>query len=394
MNAAIARQSKPIGMLITLWLIGWTLRVPVLAAPGLATRIADSFGLGEAGVGALTMLPIVAIAFGAVPAAWVIARFGLRTAITGGMAVMIIASVARGQAPTPGVLFAFSAIMGLGIAVFQTALPAATRVWTPSHVALGSAVYLNGMMVGELSGAGLTLPVVLPLAGGDWTFALVLWSIPLSLIAVLAALVKTPGQGAGVVTPEAGRATLPKWNDAQVWRFGVLLGSSAVAFLAINAFSGTILRARGEIEALEGLLFAYNATPLLSSVAVLAAPRWIGRRGPIAVSALFSLLGFAGFVFLDGWASWGAALVTGFASTIKLILLVSLPPAIATGGAVTRLSAGMTLIGFALAFILPLIGGWLADSAGQIDWALIPSLMFMCAALFAIGRGARYPAYS
>jgi CP family cyanate transporter-like MFS transporter len=161
-------------MFTVLWLVGWTLRVPILAAPPLATRIADTFGLGEAGIGALTMAPVVAVAFGALPAAWLIARFGLRTAITGGIVIMAIASIARGYVPTTALLFSFSILMGLGVAVYQTALPAAVRSWTPSHVAMGSAVYLNGMMVGEFSGAGLTLPMILPLANGDWRIALVI----------------------------------------------------------------------------------------------------------------------------------------------------------------------------------------------------------------------------
>ena len=59
-------------------LVGWTLRVPILAATPLATPIEDDFGLGEAGVAATTMLPIVAEAFAAIPAAWVISRIGMR----------------------------------------------------------------------------------------------------------------------------------------------------------------------------------------------------------------------------------------------------------------------------------------------------------------------------
>jgi CP family cyanate transporter-like MFS transporter len=76
-----------------------------------------------------------------------------------------------------------------------------------------------------------------------------------------------------------------------------------------------------------------------------------------------------------------------------LILLVSLPPAIARDNAVTRLSAGMTLIGFSITFALTLIGGWFADSTGWIELALIPSLVFMIAALAALGRTVRYPNY-
>ena len=339
-------QSTPYGMLAVLWLVGWTLRVPILAAPPLATRIADSFGLGEAAEGALTMLPVVTIAFGAIPAAWIIARFGLRAAIVTGLLIMTAASIARGQVPSTAMLFTASAVMGLGVAVFQTALPAATRVWTPTHVALGSAVYLNGMMLGELSGAGLTLPVMLPLAGGDWRFTLVLWSIPILLIALLVALVRLPNDqsssGSAGLPGLCQEASLPKWNDLHVWQYGLLLGSSVVAFFVVNAYSGSLLQARGENGAAEEFHFAYNAMPLLASFAVLMVPRWVGSRAPIAVSAVIAALGLAGFVFLEGWASWVSAMVTGFAATIELILLVSLPPAIANGIAVTRLSAGMT----------------------------------------------------
>jgi CP family cyanate transporter-like MFS transporter len=391
------KHSMPIGMLIVLWLVGWTLRVPILAAPPLATRIADAFGLGETGVGALTMLPVVAVAFGAIPAAWIIARFGLRLAIVGGILVMIAASVARGHVPSTTMLYAASVVMGLGVAVFQTALPAATRVWTPTHVALGSAVYLNGMMLGELSGAGLTLPVVLPLAGGDWRLALVLWAIPILLITALVALVRLPKEQSGFTKLDPAclspSASLPKWSDRHVWQYGLLLASSVVAFFIVNAYSGTLLRARGETGALEGLLFAYNATPLLGSFIVLSTPGWIGLRTPIAVSAILAAAGLAGFIFLESWASWVAALITGCAATVELILLISLPPAIAKGIAVTRLSAGMTLIGFAIAFALSFIGGLFADRLDWVEMALIPSLIFMIAAFAALGRTEHYPSY-
>ena len=390
-------HSLPVGMLIVLWLVGWTLRVPVLAAPPLATRIADAFELGEAGVSALTMLPIVAIAFGAIPAAWIIARFRLRQVIVSGLLVMAFASVARGLVPTTSMLLTASIVMGLGIAVFQTALPAATRAWTPSHIALGSTVYLNGMMLGELSGAGLTLPLVLPLAAGDWRYALILWAIPIFLIAVLVAVSRPPLESINKPVDPAYPSTinsLPNWNDLRVWQYGLLLAGSVIAFFIINVFCGTLLQSRGETQALPGLLFAYNAMPLLASFIVLSTPKWIGRRAPIAVTILLSIAGLAGFIFLESWASWGAAVVTGCASTVMLILLVSLPPAISSGIAVTRLSAGMTLIGFTIAFALSLIGGWLADKTDWIEMALVPSLIFIIITLAALGRTARYPIYN
>lgn len=384
-------------MLVVLWLVGWTLRVPILSAPPLATRIADSFGLNEAGVGAITMLPIIAIAFGAIPAALIIARFGLRIAIVGGLFVMVAASVARGYVPSTAMLFTVSVIMGLGVAVFQTALPAAARVWTPTHVVLGSAVYLNGMMFGELSGAGLTLPLILPLAGGDWRLALILWAIPILLITVLVAFVRIPDAKDDTAQAETNwasvRKALPRWNDGRVWQYGLLLAGSTVTFFVINAYAGTVLRARGESEALDSLLLAFNAMPLLASFIVLAAPKWIGLRGPIAISAILAAVGLAGFTFLEGWVSWGAALVVGVASTVELILIVSLPVKIASGIAVTRLSAGMILVGLSIAFVLPILGGMLADSFESTQLALIPSLIFSFALLPALGRARQYPSY-
>jgi len=291
--------------------------VPILAAPPLATQIADAFGLGEAGTGALTTLPMIAVAFGAIPAAWFIARFRLKSVIVSGLLILAIASMARGMVPSSLMLFAVSLVMGLGVALFQTALPRATTVWTPSHVALASAVYINGMMMGEMVGAGFTLPVMMPIAGNDWRVALGLWSVPVILIAM----------------------------------------------------------------------------PLLASFVVLAAPKWVGLRAPVAVSAIVSVIGMVVFVFFHGWASWAAALLVGFASTVTLVLLMSLPPSIAQGNAVTRLTAGMTLIGFSLTFVLVFIGGWLADLSNWIEMAFVPSILFMLLALAALGRSERYPNY-
>ena len=387
-------RTLPIAMLAVLWLVGWTLRVPVLAAPPLATRMAESFGLEAAGIGALTMLPVVAIAFGAIPAALIIGRFGVKTAIVGGVLLMATASSARGYAPSSTILFGVSVLMGLGVAVFQTALPTATRVWTPGYVAIGNAVYLNGMMVGEVSGAGLTLPLVLPLAAGDWRAALLLWSVPIVLIALVTALVRTPTAAPEVACDGAHSETpLPRWNDLCVWQYGMLLAGSVVVFYVINSYVAVILQARDETEALAWLLFLYNATPLLASFAVLAAPHWMGRRGPIAASATLSVVGLAGFTFLSGWASWLFALLTGFAASIELILLMSLPAAIAEGRAVTRLTAGMTMVGYGIAFALLLLGGWLAKRVDWLEFALIPSLIFGAGVLLLVGKQRVYPSY-
>jgi len=377
-------DSLPVLQLILLWCIGWTLRITVLAAPPLAANIRDDYFLGEAGVGALTMLPVVAIAFGAIPAAWCIHRFGVKGTISGGIIIMALASLARGFMPNAVLLFAASIIMGFGIAAFQTALPSAVKSWTPKHVALGSAVYLNGMMVGEFSGAGLTLPVVLPLAGGSWQTALVLWSIPAIVIAVVTLMSRQP-KARREVEPWS-----PKWNDRQAWQFGMLLAGSIVVFFVINAYAAIIFEERGETHMLPIFLLAFNLTPLLASVTILGRPSWIGQRGPVALSAFVAAAGLAGFVLFDGPVSWVMAVIAGLFATIELILLVSLPSKIAEGMGVSRLSAGMTAIGYATAFLVPLLGGWLANVADNSEMALWPAMVFAFATVSLVGRSKTY----
>jgi len=250
------------------------------------------------------------------------------------------------------------------------------------------------MMVGEFTGAGLTLPFVLPLADGDWRIALVIWAVPILLIAFFAFLVRPPKDGQQEANDADNRIgtwdMLPRWNDGQVWQFGLLLACSIVVFFAINAYAGAVLRSRGEEQALAGFMMAFNLTPLFASFVVLSAPQWIGRRNPLGVSAIVAALGLAGFIFLEGWASWAAAVIAGLTSTIELILLVSLPAIIAKGLGVTRLSAGTTLIGYAVAFMLPIVGGWIAEGVGRTEVALLPALVFSIIMIPALGRERRY----
>ena len=142
-------------------------------------------------------------------------------------------------------------------------------------------------MIGKLSGAGLSLPVELPLAEGDWRFALVLWSIPLLLIALLVALTRSPRDQSAIERARLPSlrpiASLPKWNDLRVWLYRLLLGRSVVAFFVVFAYSGVVLQAKGEYDAAEEFHLAYNTTPLLASFAVLRVPRGVCARARFGV---------------------------------------------------------------------------------------------------------------
>ena len=362
-----------------MWSIGLFLRIPVLAAPPLARPIAAELGLDAVGIGALTTVPLFVLALGAVPAAWATGRFGVRRSIAAGLLISATMSAARGRADSAEALFAASIGMGLGIALFQTALPSAVKAWLPRRVALGSAVYLNGMMVGELSGAGLTLPVVLPLADGDWRVALAIWAVPAAAVALVSLMPSLESAPVASGVPTLG---VP---SRQTWALGLSLAASIAVFTAVNAYLSVTLAARGESDSLAALLLVYNAGPLAASLLLVPmGARWVGRRRPVAVSGALGVAGLVGFATLTGLSASISAVVAGIAATVQLILLVSLPPVLAHGRGVARLSATMTLLGYSIAFALPLAGGALAEATGTVALAFAPTATF--AALVVIAQ--------
>jgi CP family cyanate transporter-like MFS transporter len=82
--------------------------------------------------------------------------------------------------------------MSLGIATMQPAMAAAVRAWIPERATFGTAVYTNGLIIGEIIPVATMLPLVLPHLG-SWRPALGIWSIPLVGTAILVAILRAQG---------------------------------------------------------------------------------------------------------------------------------------------------------------------------------------------------------
>jgi len=98
---------------------------------------------------------------------------------------------------------------------------------------------------------------------------------------------------------------------------------------------------------------------------------WVGRRSSIVVAAALSVLGTIGAVLLDGWWSIASATLMSFVAGILLILLVALTPLLVRSEETGRLSAGTFLVGYTMAFSVPMLGGVLADWSGDARHAIM-----------------------
>ena len=82
-------------------------------------------------------------------------------------------------------LYAASIATGFGIAIMQPGMPTLVREWLPHRIGLGTVVYSNGMVVGAILPPVLTIPLILPLAGGSWRLDFFVWAVPAILIALV-----------------------------------------------------------------------------------------------------------------------------------------------------------------------------------------------------------------
>ena len=225
----------------------------------------------------------------------------------------------------------------------------------------------NLSLMGEFIGAGITLPVLMPLMDDSWRATLLAWSLPALLVAAALFLPRRE-----MARPVKKPAWLPDWKNPLTLRIGLLLGLSGSLFFGLNAYMGNILEQQGNFDMLADALFWYNFAQVIASLVMLKMARyWVGLKGPIMVMATCSILGTVGTVVFTGWWSIASATFMSFTAGILLILLVALPPVLVESRETGRLSAGNFLVGYTVAFSVPMIGGLLADWGNDARYAII-----------------------
>ncbi len=373
--------------LAVLWLCGLALRMTVLAIPPVIPLMHASFELSQATVAALMSLPVLLFSFAAIPGSLLVARHGAARVLTAGIVVTAIAGALRGVSPDVSTLFMATFAMGVGISIMQPALPSVVRDWVPRKIAIGTATYSNGLLVGEALSASLTIPVVLPLVDGSWRLSVAAWSVPVILIAVVSWRFR-PVASHGAL-PARARAALwwPDWRDPLTWRIGLISGYASSLYFANNAFLPDYLAWRGHPELLNATLSALNWAQMPASALMLfLAHRLTLRRWPFIALGAVSVVSLAGMLALsDEWVVAFAA-VTGFCNAFLLILTLALPPMLARSDDVHRLSAAMIAIGYLCAFLIPIVGGFVWDFTGSPPMAFAPLFAF---AMVAIALAAR-----
>ncbi len=354
--------NKRLISLLLLWLSGLSMRLTVLATPPVIPLLHADLHLSETGIGWLSSLPPMLFAIAAVPGALLIARLGIVPALLAGLLLNTVGSAARGAIPDVTLLYASTIVMAAGVSIMQPALPPLVRAWFPDRIGFATAIYINGLLIGEIIVVAITIPVVLPLVHDSWRLNFVVWTVPV-LITMLLVAVYAPKLGGGRnAAPKVQRRWWPDWKNPLIWRLGLILGSVNTAYFVTNAFLPDYVIASGRPDLVSAALTAINIGQLPASFLMLAVAGRVVRQPWTYVSlgalCLVSLIGVmvTGGAWIVFWSG-----VLGFGVGVTLILALALPSILSAPDDVHRTSAGMFTISYGCAMVISIFGGWLWD---------------------------------
>jgi CP family cyanate transporter-like MFS transporter len=360
---------------LLLWTCGACLRVTVLAVPPVIAMIQRDLNLSGTEIGLLSGIPVVVFAIFAAPGSIVVAQLGVRGALLTGLVIAAGGTLVRTGASNAWQLYLTSALMSVGIAIMQPSLAAAVREWLPRRSAFGTAVYTNGLIMGEVIPVATMLSLVLPFLGGDWRVGLGVWAFPLIVTAAAVAMF-APRSATNVTARNAAR-WFPQWNNRLNWRIGLTLGSVTSTYFCLNGFLPACLNASGHQELIGEALTALNAGQVPASfVLLLTADRLQGKRWPfLTLGALFCICIVGIMTSASAWTVFWAGVV-GFSCGAALSLGLALAPLLCDdSNDVALTSAAALAIGYGFAMVVSIISGVAWDLAGSASAALIPILL-------------------
>jgi CP family cyanate transporter-like MFS transporter len=326
-------------------------------------------------IGLLSGIPVVVFAIFAAPSSIVVARMGVRGALLGGLAIATAGTLLRTGASNAWQLYLTSVLMSVGIAIMQPSMAAAVREWLPRRSAFGTAVYTNGLIMGEIIPVATMLSLVLPYFGGNWRLSLGVWTLPLIATAAAVALF-APKSATNVASTHTGR-WFPQWNSRLNWRIGLTLGSVTSTYFCLNGFLPACLNASGHQELIGEALTALNAGQVPASfLLLLTADKLQGKRWPfLTLGALFCVCVVGIMTSASAWTVFWAG-VAGFSCGAALSLGLALAPLLCDDpNDVALTSAAALAIGYGFAMLVSFVSGVAWDWTGDPSAALIPILL-------------------
>ena len=376
--------------------VGVNLRTVILGVPPVLPLIQRDLSLSHTLIGFLTALPVLLMASAAMPSGLLASRIGGRWSVAIGLGLLALGAVLRAVWRDAIPLYLFTIVLSAGIAIAQTAIPVLTRQWFPQRIGLVSALYSDGLIIGEALAAGLTAPLMSRFFGADgWAATFVLWGVPAAICVALWLALAPPAPAMARATrrqpahADTASAHAGANRRVRAWQLGVVLGSGSLIFFGVNGWVAPYNQALHHGAETSVTLLALNAAQLPVSLGMTAfAQQLAGRRWPFVGAGVVCLLAMGGWLLTRATLEPFWAALLGGSSAFVFVLGIALPALLAGRSEVARLTGVTLTLSYGVAFLGPLAGGGLWDLLGQPAFAFLPVL---CAGLALIVFGALLP---
>lgn len=381
---APGRGRGALWLLLALVLVAINLRPALSSLAPVLRQAQQETGMGNAGAGLLTTLPVLCLGLFAPLAPRLAARFGTERVVLWVVLLLAAGILARGLAGTAG-LFAGSLVSGASIGIIGVLLPGIVKREFPGQADIMTGVYTMALCFGAALAAGATVPLAGALGG--WPAALSFWALP----ALLAAAAWRPQLRRAHAHALPARDTRSLLTDRLAWQVTLYMGLQSSLAYCVFGWLAVILQDRGTSAVQSGLLVSVSV--MVQLLSALGAP-WLARRQGdqrtmIVVVLMLTLAGLMGCLYAptDNLLPWAILLGLGqggtFSMALSLIVLRSPDAAIAA-----RLSGMAQGIGYALASLGPLLLGLVHDLTH--DWrgaGWLFAAIILAALLAGIGAG-------
>jgi MFS transporter, CP family, cyanate transporter len=340
----------------TLIFVALNLRMAIAAVPPVLSQIQRDTGLGSAGSGLLTAVPL--FCFGAVaPSAPALVRRLRMGPLLGLTLILVALGCAIRLAPSLAALFLGTAVIGAGIAVANVLLPSLIKRDFADRASLMIALYAVSLFVGAAIPAGLTVPIE-HLTGIGWRPAVAVWGV-VALIALALWLPRARRE-----EPAAPPRAVPSpahdlRRDRLAWAVTLFMGLQSLGYYATLSWLPTILESHGMSDSKAGWMLSYSMFPGMA--AALLTPtlqRRLGREGIcVGLAVALSGLGYVGLIVAADSAPYIWVTALGIGQGIAITLALSYIVARARDHHIAHLSTMAQSIGYLIASTGPFILG-------------------------------------
>ncbi|HEV2579856.1 MAG TPA: MFS transporter, partial [Ktedonobacteraceae bacterium] len=255
------------------------------------------------------------------------------------------------------------------------------------HIGFVTALFTDGLILGETLGAGATVPLMLWLFGNNaWRATFVLWGLPVVVLLAFWLWLAPREPQVEDVEPAVNaqvseRTTMPEPTSTSVAaqapvrtiHLGLLLGAGSLIYFGMNNWIATYNQALHRDSFTPLALTVLNALQLPSSLGVtFFAQRLVGKRWPFVLAGIVCIVAMLTWIFGPASLEYPCAGLLGASSALVFTLGLALPALLANPTNVARLAGATLSIGYSTAFIGPFIGGGLWDLFGLPALAFVP----------------------